>query len=311
MHIQERTIDDLMNSVFAKLLDKPFNIQSRKGASSELRGVCLELSNPLARLSRSDTRGKPFSAIGELIWYLSGSDSLEFITAYIPYYRNETEDGKSIYGAYGPRLMGEEGNVAQLKNVIELLKVRPNSRNAVVSLYAPSDNAAICSVANVDGNANKRHVPCTCTFQFFVRDDKLEMITYMRSNDSYWGLPHDVFAFTMIQEIVAASVGVNLGSYKHQVGSLHLYENKMDFAKQYLDEGFQSTKKAMPPMPVGDPWSQIDKVVTVERSIRAGGKVLVNIHFLSKENHLGDIEAVLQLMNNEFYRVYAKSKLGL
>jgi thymidylate synthase len=96
----------------------------------------------------------------------------------------------------------------------------------------------------------------------------------MRSNDAYKGLPHDIFCFTMLQEVVARTLGVELGSYSHFVGSLHLYDDERDgydddreAAQQYLDEGVQSTI-LMPPMPSGDPWPSIKKLLDAEYRIR-------------------------------------------
>ena len=57
----------------------------------------------------------------------------------------------------------------------------------------------------------------------------------MRSNDVYLGLPHDVFSFTMIQEIVARLLGVEMGDYTHFAGSLHLYDEHADDAACLLD----------------------------------------------------------------------------
>ena len=37
------------------------------------------------------------------------------------------------------------------------------------------------------------------------------LVVHMRSNDVFMGFPHDVFAFTMIQEILANDLGVKLG----------------------------------------------------------------------------------------------------
>jgi len=39
--------------------------------------------------------------------------------------------------------------------------------------------------------------------QFMVRRRRLHLLTNMRSNDAFIGLPHDIFAFTMLQEIMA------------------------------------------------------------------------------------------------------------
>ena len=95
------------------------------------------------------------------------------------------------------------------------------------------------------------------------------MLTNMRSNDAFIGLPHDVFAFTMLQELVARTLGVELGAYSHAVGSLHLYQRDHKKARRYLKEGWQSTK-AMPRMPVGSPWDSVGIVLNAERAIRCG-----------------------------------------
>ena len=102
-----------------------------------------------------------------------------------------------------------------------------------------------------------------------VRNDKLHLIASMRSNDAYMGLPHDIFAFTMLQEVVARTLGTEIGPYQQFVGNLHLYDRDELAAQQYIDEGFQATI-AMPPMPEGDPWPSIRTVLTAEASIRAG-----------------------------------------
>jgi len=94
------------------------------------------------------------------------------------------------------------------------------------------------------------------------------LITNMRSNDVHVGLPHDVFCFTMLQEIVARSIGVELGTYKHVVGSLHLYDRNSRAAKRFLDEGWQATNALMPSMPEGDPWVHIRTLLELESEIR-------------------------------------------
>jgi thymidylate synthase len=92
----------------------------------------------------------------------------------------------------------------------------------------------------------------------------------MRSNDAYIGLPHDVFCFTMLQELVARDLGVELGCYRHLVGSLHIYEADFDGARQFVDEGWQSTVDIMPEMPRCPPWPAVAVVLEAEKAIRNG-----------------------------------------
>ena len=197
--------------------------------------------------------------MGELLWYLAKSNDLEFISYYLDQYRDESEDGVTVYGAYGPRLFNKRG-IDQVRNVLELLGRHSATRRAVIQLFDADDLAA-----------PHKEIPCTCTLQFMVRDGRLELATSMRSNDAFKGLPHDVFSFTMIQEIVARILGHQLGVYAHFVGSLHLYDTDLRTAKQYLDEGWQPTQfVAMPMMPPGDPRPSIAKVLAAEAAIREG-----------------------------------------
>ena len=74
----------------------------------------------------------------------------------------------------------------------------------------------------------------------------------------------------MIQELISRSLGVEVGTYIHKVGSLHLYERDKEKMRDYLDEGWQSTEKPMPPMPNKDPWKAVDKLINAESDIRKG-----------------------------------------
>ena len=246
-----------MRCVIECVLSEGVDIYPTKGKAKELSGVFLEIKNPLARISRTEIKGKPFSCLGELLWYLAGRNHLAFISYYLPEYRSYA-DGDQIFGGYGPRLFNWK-NVNQFNRIIEMLTRKRDSRQAVIQLFDSRD----LDEAHKD-------IPCTCTLQFMIRRDRLHMITYMRSNDVWIGLPHDVFCFTMLQEIMARSLSVELGTYKHLVGSLHLYRRSFRDARRFLEEGWQPTETVMSPMPKGDPFPSIRLVLAAEEAIRTG-----------------------------------------
>lgn len=280
MYIPANTLDDLLRIVYGKLLKSKNHLSPTKGDITELSGVLLKIANPRTRLSRTETRSTLFTCFGELLWYLAGSNQLSFIRYYIPRYSEYSDDNKTIYGGYGPRMCGP-GKHNQIATIIELLKKKRESRQAVVQLF----NASDILKAHKD-------IPCTCSLQFMVRRGRLELFVNMRSNDAYMGLPHDVFSFTMLQEIVARALGVELGTYKHAVGSLHLYDDKRSAAEQYLAEGWQSTVP-MPPMPVGDPFPALKVLLDAESTIRNGGEV--NFRTLGVDSYWRDLIRILQI----------------
>ena len=280
MYITAGTLDDLLRRVIPKLLKSKNRIKPTRGMATELIGVLLQLTNPRARLSLTETKGRLSSCLGEFLWYLAKSKDLQFITYYLSRYRKESEDGRTVYGGYGPRLFGMRRN-NQVANVLALLKKKRDSRRAVIQLFDAADIAQ-----------KHKEIPCTCTLQFMIRGHRLHMFTNMRSNDAFLGLPHDVFAFTMLQEIIARTLGVELGTYNHAVGSLHLYKKHRKNARQYLKEGWQSTAP-MPPMPATNPWSSICRVVKAERAIRYGRKI--NISDLCLHPYWADLVRLLQI----------------
>lgn len=280
MRFTSGILDDLLRKILPKLLSSKNRPSPSRGAARELVGVLLELEQPRARLSRTETRGKPFSCLGEFLWYLSRDNKLDFIRYYIPAYGDESEDGETVHGGYGRRIYDQRGH-DQLRNAIDILSVNPASRRAVIQLFNAEDIAQ-----------RHREVPCTCTLQFLVRNNRLHMLTTMRSNDAYLGLPHDIFCFTMLQEVVARTLGLEIGIYKQFVGSLHLYEKDCDSARQYLDEGVQSTI-VMPAMPVGDPWPSLRRVLDAEFRIRRGLAPDANAWTMAP--YWGDLIRLLQI----------------
>ena len=311
MEITGEILDDILFDLYPALLNRPLQDSGRRGRTSELLGVTLVLKKPRARLSRSENRGKLFSALGEFLWYLSGSDSLDFIEKYIPLYANETTDG-IIYGAYGPRLLRMRGNINQMENVSALLKSHPGTRRAVIQLFNAEDIAS-----------EYIEIPCTTTLQFLLRDNALHLSATLRSNDAYWGLPHDIFCFTMLQEMLARQLDANLGYYYHYVGSMHIYANHHHAAREYLKEGHQRIAE-MPTMPNHNPFSFFPCLLVAERMLRHGQHIdatditsipywadlirLLQVHWHS--DNIDFLDRLGRDFNNPVYQPYLDSRRG-
>jgi thymidylate synthase len=313
-YLPGKTFDDVLRAVLEEIMVHGVRTTPTKGAAADLTGVLIEISDPRARISRTETRGQPFSCLGELCWYLAKTNDARFIAYYIPQYRTYA-DGSIIFGGYGPRLF-EWKDQDQVAKVTELLRHNADTRKAVIQLFDAADTVR-----------EHRDVPCTCTLQFVIRRGALHMITYMRSNDAFLGLPHDVFSFTMLQEIIARTLAVELGTYKHAIGSLHLYDKNRDAAQRFLDEGWQSTKTPMPPMPVGDPWPAIDSLRKAEAAIRTEGVAaiaelerldpywadlirLLQVFRCWKDKNVEKMRALRDTMSSNIYRPFIDKKLS-
>lgn len=242
---------------FQELL-KYREVTSRDGNCREMIGAHSVIDPDLAVLTSTRRRMHPVYAAAEMLWYLSGTPLIKMITFYAPQYQRfaeNSEEGMHAWGAYGWRWSGGstaleaaktrlgrtlrgEGSSTWNKHEAELMAKRswtsdlskitqtllalqaleqsPSTRQAVMTCYDAGD-----LLHAVGGN--KKDIPCTLNLQFLSRSGELSLITTMRSNDLWLGFPYDVFCFTTLQRLFAKVLGLKLGCYIHNVGSLHLY----------------------------------------------------------------------------------------
>ena len=198
---------DVYSGIRKELAENGDVVPSRIGETKEILACKFTLTNPRARLGYHPDRGfnLPF-AIAETVFDVTGINNVDYLAAFNNKVRDYSDNGYFFHGAYGPRV---GPNLPQL---IEELK-NENSRRAVVSIYNTHDLFV-----------NTKDVPCTLTLQFLIRENKLHMIVSMRSNDFFWGLQYDLFRFTMLQEVLANELEIDVGNYYHISGSMHVYE---------------------------------------------------------------------------------------
>ena len=169
---------------------------------------------------------------------LAGTATPKLVIEVGPMFKNYAEDNGVFHGAYGARTQD------QYAPVIERLKKDPDSRQAVVTIWNPE----------LDLLPEKRDYPCTILHQFRIRDNKLNMSVYMRSNDVWLGAAYDFFQFTRVQIAMASVLGIAPGTYAHHVGSLHIYEQHYDSAEnlKHTTEPYE-----LVPSITGANWKQV------------------------------------------------------
>lgn len=189
--------------------------ESRDGnVVGEVINATTIIKDPTRCIMRNNIRKLPMRyCIGEMLWYLSGNNSLKEIQKYTKNWDRMSDDGETVNSNYGYCIKYKYG-FDQWKYVKSLLLDNPNTRQAVIHIKTAD-------------NKSSKDVNCTVCLQFFIRDNKLYMTTYMRSNDLWLGFPYDVFQFTAMQILMSMELGVELGSYTHIAGSLHLYERNL------------------------------------------------------------------------------------
>lgn len=199
---------------------------SRAGATREIIGHHFSIENPRECWAGGGRKGSQSLGYGfaELLWYLSGSDTMDMLGVYAPSYLRFCNDGRAR-GAYGYRWRNNPGiapfQIGSLATAVDLLRKNPHDRRAVVAMWDSGDVAQAYI-----GEWND--IPCTLSIQYLIRDDKLHSIVTMRSNDLWLGGVYDPFTFCQLQCLVAAVLGCDVGHYHHRVGSFHMYEKNAE-----------------------------------------------------------------------------------
>lgn len=228
--------------MFAKDLDEAFNnwyyalsnmnlsdsqSESRDGEIvGEIINAITIIRDPTKNIMKSEIRKLPMRyAIGEMLWYLSGNNSLKEIQKYSKGWDRMSDDGVTVNSNYGYCIKHKFG-FDQWEFVKNELRKNPNSRRAVIHIKEASDK-------------DSKDINCTVCLQFFIRNNKLYMTTYMRSNDLWMGFPYDVFQFTNMQVLMSMELGVELGTYTHIAGSLHLYKRNLVKVDEHCDSSLE------------------------------------------------------------------------
>ncbi|PPJ36400.1 methyltransferase [Nocardia nova] len=238
--------NELFASACRQLLRSGATVSPRGMATTEVVGAHLHLRNPRRRLVDLPPVRllNPAFAVAETMWILSGSDD-PWIFKFNRNLAQYTDDGR-LQGAYGPRMRRWHGRIDQLDRVRDLLTRDRDSRQAVIQLFDPARDTR-----------GHRDVPCTLNYRFFIRDDRLHMHTTMRSQDLWLGFGYDIFATTILQELLAGWLGVELGEYHHFVDSLHLYDKHIGRADEIPCAPEPSALMA----PISVAWDEFDTVL--------------------------------------------------
>ena len=167
------------------------------------------------------------SIVYELLWFLRGDTNVKWLQERGVTIWNEWADENGELGpVYGYqwrhwRTPGG-GEIDQIRNVLESLKKKPDSRRHLVSAWNPAD---------VDRMALP---PCHALFQFYVAEGRLSCQMYQRSADVFLGVPFNIASYALLTLMVAQVSGLEPGEFVLTLGDAHLYLNHLEQAREQL-----------------------------------------------------------------------------
>lgn len=241
--------DTLISTTLTHVMNQGMYIATEKDSSWELCDYqTIPMTDIRSRIFTNPNRPLNIvTAVARFTWLVAGNNRVEDIAFYEPKVRNFSDDKLTVPGSdYGLRIFQPRPGLNQIEGVVERLRHSPYSRQAAAVVWQPED-------------AVRQSGDIPCTFGMFFRlrpcpDGEhayaLHMTTVMRSNNAFRILPFNVFEFTMLHELVAAELGVGLGSYKVWAASMHAYDNPRETpATRAIADGEVSESITMDPMP--------------------------------------------------------------
>lgn len=177
------------------------------------------------------------SIIHELLWFLTGNTNIKYLkdngVSIWDEWADKNGDLGPVYGSQWRSWPSHDGQpIDQIKNLIEGIKINPDSRRLIVSAW---------NVAEID---NMKLPPCHAFFQFYVADDKLSCQLYQRSADIFLGVPFNIASYALLTKMIAQVCNIKCGDFIHTLGDAHIYVNHIN----QVNEQLSRTPKTLPKM---------------------------------------------------------------
>ena len=231
-------INDFYKDVLDSIIDRGYEISPRGLPTKEIRPVMVIINKPRERFLTCPGRLiHPFFQVMESIWILGGRGDVNFIEYYLSNMKTYADGEREFNAPYGTRMRKWNDHrsiqfctgrvVDQFADCYKALERDLSTRQAVMVFWNPNFD-------NYRFETNDR--PCNISFQFLVRNGKLDLTIFNRSNDISWGLANaNVVQFSVILEAMAMLLDIPVGSQIHMINSLHAYNFQGETTKRVLD----------------------------------------------------------------------------
>lgn len=141
---------------------------------------------------------------------------------------------------------GKGGVIDQIARAIDTIKTNPDSRRIIVSAW---------NVAEIDEIVETGGLPpCHTMFQFYVRDNKLDLHLYQRSADTFLGVPFNIASYSLLLAMIAQVTGKTPGEFIHTTADTHLYSNHLE----QVNEQLSREPRALPSLKLNPAIKNID-----------------------------------------------------
>ena len=171
------------------------------------------------------------SVVNELIWFLSGDTNTQWLkengVSIWDEWATDTGDLGPLYGAQWRSWPTKDGgSIDQLAYVLDCLKNRPESRRILFHgwnvEYLPDESLSPQENALAGRMALP---PCHLLYQFYVANGRLSALLYIRSSDTFLGLPFNIASVALLTHMLAQQANLGIGEVVITLGDAHIYTN--------------------------------------------------------------------------------------
>ena len=178
------------NEAYEYLHDRILRYGAKFGDTKALFNVGFYIENPSKKqIINVERKWNLHYADSEWQWYLSGDPNIKRlgeIYGKVPaIWKRMADSSGEVNSNYGYQWKRN----AQLTHVIKMLREKPDTRQAAISIYDAKEM-----------HKYKNDTPCTYAVQFTIINGELCMSVYMRSNDLWYGFCNDQYQFASLQE---------------------------------------------------------------------------------------------------------------
>jgi len=180
------------------------------------------------------------SIANELIWFLNGDTNTQWLkengVSIWDEWATEEGDLGPIYGRQWTAWPTKDGeSINQIDYVVDCLKNNPDSRRILFHgwnvEYLPDET--ISPQENVKAG-RMALPPCHLLYQFYVANNKLSAQLYIRSSDSFLGLPYNTASLALLVHMLAQQCDLDVGEIIVSTGDSHIYSNHLEQVKTQL-----------------------------------------------------------------------------
>lgn len=167
----------------------------------------------------------------ELLWFLRGDTNIRWlnergVTIWDEWATEEGELGP-VYGKQWTAWPTRDGKtINQIDYVVDTLRHNPNSRRILFHGWNPEYLPDETQSPQENARQGKMALPpCHLLYQFYVANGRLSSQLYIRSSDSFLGLPYNIASLALLTHMLAQQCDLTPHEIVVSIGDLHAYSN--------------------------------------------------------------------------------------